>query len=87
MSPRRATCSPERSPPREIDVRTGASAARVSHESGQFAVHLDGDQALAAQRVLVATGRRTDLAALGVDAVGVDERARAIEDALADLDN
>ncbi|XVV00959.1 dihydrolipoyl dehydrogenase family protein [Actinosynnema sp. CA-248983] len=62
-----------------IDVRTGASAARVSHESGQFAVHLDGGRVPTARRLLVATGRRTDLAALGVGAVGVDERARVIE--------
>jgi pyruvate/2-oxoglutarate dehydrogenase complex dihydrolipoamide dehydrogenase (E3) component len=51
----------------------------VSDESGQFAVHLDGGEVLAAGRLLVATGRRTDLAALGVGTVGVDEQARTIE--------
>jgi pyruvate/2-oxoglutarate dehydrogenase complex dihydrolipoamide dehydrogenase (E3) component len=62
-----------------IRVRAGVSAKRVSHESGQFAVHLDGGEVLAAVRLLVATGRRTDLAALGVGTVGVDEQARTIE--------
>ncbi|MGH4014788.1 MAG: dihydrolipoyl dehydrogenase family protein [Pseudonocardiaceae bacterium] len=62
-----------------IDVRTGVSAAQVSHQDDEFAVRLDGGEVLRAQRLLVATGRRTDLAALGVGAVGLDEQARTIE--------
>lgn len=61
-----------------ISVRTGVSAMRVSHGSGRFAVHLDDGGVLGGQRLLVATGRRTDLAALGVGAVGLDEQARTI---------
>ncbi|HEV2088067.1 MAG TPA: NAD(P)/FAD-dependent oxidoreductase [Cryptosporangiaceae bacterium] len=61
-----------------IGVRTGVSAVRVGHGSGEFAVHLDGGGVLSGQRLLVATGRRTDLAALGVGAVGLDERGRTI---------
>jgi pyruvate/2-oxoglutarate dehydrogenase complex dihydrolipoamide dehydrogenase (E3) component len=62
-----------------IGVRTGVSAAQVSHETGGFAVHLHGGELLRAQQLLVATGRRTDLSALGVGAVGLDERSRVIE--------
>lgn len=61
-----------------IGVRTGVSATRVSHESGRFTVQLDSGDVLAAQRLLVATGRRTDLAALGIAAVGLDEQAGTI---------
>ncbi|MGH3930252.1 MAG: dihydrolipoyl dehydrogenase family protein [Pseudonocardiaceae bacterium] len=62
-----------------IEIRTGESVARVSQESGQFAVCLEGGQVLTAQRLLVATGRRTDLAALGVGSLGLDEQAATIE--------
>jgi len=62
-----------------IDVRAGVSAAHVGYQDGQFAVQLQGAEALAAKRLLVATGRRTDLAALGVGAAGLDEQAGTIE--------
>src|SRR6478672_3396159 len=62
-----------------IDVRAGVSAAGVGHDDGQFTVTLQGGDVLAAQQLLVATGRRTDLAALGVDAIGLDDQARTIE--------
>ncbi|WP_309117698.1 NAD(P)/FAD-dependent oxidoreductase [Saccharothrix sp.] len=61
-----------------IGVRTGASAERVDHASERFTVRLDNGEALTARHLLVATGRRTDLAALGVGAVGLDEQARTI---------
>jgi pyruvate/2-oxoglutarate dehydrogenase complex dihydrolipoamide dehydrogenase (E3) component len=60
-----------------IKVCTDAPAERVSHNGTRFTVHL-GMSALTAERLLVATGRRADLAALGVAAVGLDEKARAI---------
>ncbi|MGH8996914.1 MAG: FAD-dependent oxidoreductase, partial [Acidimicrobiales bacterium] len=60
-----------------IDVRTGHPAARVSHDGRQFTVQLNGDTLTAAQ-LLVATGRRTRLAELGVAALGVDAAARTI---------
>ncbi|HEX5349063.1 MAG TPA: NAD(P)/FAD-dependent oxidoreductase [Pseudonocardiaceae bacterium] len=62
-----------------IDVRAGVSAAGVGHDDGQFTVTLQGGEVLAAQQLLVATGRRTDLAALGVGAAGLDDQARTIE--------
>jgi pyruvate/2-oxoglutarate dehydrogenase complex dihydrolipoamide dehydrogenase (E3) component len=60
-----------------ITVRTGAKVSRVSHDGSAFALEVDG-QELTAERLLVAAGRRTDLAALGVAAVGLDENAKGI---------
>jgi pyruvate/2-oxoglutarate dehydrogenase complex dihydrolipoamide dehydrogenase (E3) component len=60
-----------------IKVCTDAPAERVSYSGTQFSVHL-GLSTLMAERLLVATGRRVDLAALGVGAVGLDETARSI---------
>jgi len=60
-----------------IRVCTNAPAERVSHNGTHFTVHL-GNSAHTAERLLVATGRRADLAALGVAALGLDEKARAI---------
>ena len=61
-----------------IDVHTGQVAERVSHGSGGFTVTLAGGTELTADALLVATGRRTDLAGVGVGAVGIDESLRAI---------
>jgi len=61
-----------------ITVRTGARAERVGHDGRRFTAALAGGEVLTAQRLLVATGRRADLSALGVGAYGVDETARAI---------
>ena len=60
-----------------IEVRTGTPATSVSHDGRQFTVRLDGGT-LTAQRLLVATGRRTRLAGLGVAAAGVQENGRTI---------
>ncbi len=60
-----------------ITVCTNAPAERVSHNGTHFTVHL-GDSAITAERLLVATGRRVDLASLGVASVGLDAAARSI---------
>jgi pyruvate/2-oxoglutarate dehydrogenase complex dihydrolipoamide dehydrogenase (E3) component len=60
-----------------ITVCTSAPADRVSHNGTHFTVHL-GMSVHTAERLLVATGRRTDLAALGVAAVGLDASAKVI---------
>jgi pyruvate/2-oxoglutarate dehydrogenase complex dihydrolipoamide dehydrogenase (E3) component len=62
-----------------IRVRANARARRVRHGDGRFEVELDGGETLSGERLLVATGRRTDLAAVGLGAVGVDESARFVE--------
>jgi pyruvate/2-oxoglutarate dehydrogenase complex dihydrolipoamide dehydrogenase (E3) component len=61
-----------------ISVHTGSRAERISHDGDDFTVRLaDGDE-LTSERLLVATGRRTDLASLGAGAVGIDEQGRAV---------
>jgi pyruvate/2-oxoglutarate dehydrogenase complex dihydrolipoamide dehydrogenase (E3) component len=60
-----------------IAVRTGIPAAKVSHDGDQFTVDL-GTGEVTARQVLVATGRRTGLAGLGVAALGLDPAARTI---------
>ncbi|MBB2910904.1 pyruvate/2-oxoglutarate dehydrogenase complex dihydrolipoamide dehydrogenase (E3) component [Streptosporangium becharense] len=62
-----------------ITVRTGAAARRVDHDGSVFTVETGEGPAVRAQRLLVATGRRSDLSALGVGAFGLDESARSIE--------
>jgi pyruvate/2-oxoglutarate dehydrogenase complex dihydrolipoamide dehydrogenase (E3) component len=61
-----------------IAVRAGARAEHAGHDGRQFTVTLAGGETLAAQRLLVATGRHADLAALGIGAYGLDEAARSI---------
>ncbi|RNL80588.1 dihydrolipoyl dehydrogenase family protein [Halostreptopolyspora alba] len=62
-----------------ISVHTGTSARRVRYLDGQFSVELSSGTTLSAECLLVATGRRSDLATLGVGAVGLDESARTVE--------
>jgi pyruvate/2-oxoglutarate dehydrogenase complex dihydrolipoamide dehydrogenase (E3) component len=62
-----------------MELRTGARIERVEGDGGTGAVvHLDDGSTLQADRLLVATGRRSDLASLGVGALGLDESARSI---------
>jgi pyruvate/2-oxoglutarate dehydrogenase complex dihydrolipoamide dehydrogenase (E3) component len=61
-----------------IQVLTGVGVSSVSYADGQFTVDL-GDQALTAEKLLVAAGRRTNLHGLGLDAVGLDPEAKVLE--------
>jgi len=61
-----------------IGVRAGALAERAGHDGRRFTVGLADGEALTAQRLLVATGRRADPSALGVGAYGIDETARTV---------
>ncbi|GAB0103500.1 NAD(P)/FAD-dependent oxidoreductase [Nocardia sp. JMUB6875] len=61
-----------------IDVRSGVRGSAVRHDGREFTLELDNGESLRAERLLVATGRRTDLAALGIGAVGLDESAKSI---------
>ena len=61
-----------------IGVRTGVAASEISHDGAAFMVTLAGGERLSAAELLVATGRRTGLAAVGAGAVGIDEHARAV---------
>jgi pyruvate/2-oxoglutarate dehydrogenase complex dihydrolipoamide dehydrogenase (E3) component len=59
-----------------VAVRTSARVTEVHRDGGRLAVGLDDGTRLAAAQLLVATGRRADLAAVGLGAVGVDETPR-----------
>jgi pyruvate/2-oxoglutarate dehydrogenase complex dihydrolipoamide dehydrogenase (E3) component len=67
-----------------MTVHTGVRATRVSYdgardagEDGRFTLEFGAERSTA-ERLLVATGRRSDLAALGVAAIGLDENASTI---------
>ncbi|GAB2852263.1 NAD(P)/FAD-dependent oxidoreductase [Actinocorallia aurea] len=60
-----------------ITVLTGARASRVSHDGAEFTLEFGGGT-VRAERLLVATGRRTDLERLGIASVGLDPKARSI---------
>ncbi len=61
-----------------IQVLTGVAISSVSYEDGRFRIALDG-QEIDAEKVLVAAGRRPNLADLGLDTVGLDPSAHALE--------
>ncbi len=59
-----------------VDVRTGVDIRRIDHD-GVFRVRT-GDGELAAAALVVATGRRTNLADVGLETVGLDPTAREL---------
>ena len=61
-----------------MEVVTGAGIERVSHDGDGFAVQL-ADRALRAERLLVAAGRRNNLAGIGLEHVGLDPDARVLD--------
>lgn len=61
-----------------IAVRTGVEATKVGHDGRRFTVRIDDGDVGRAERLLVATGRQTDLVALGVGTVGINEQAATI---------
>jgi pyruvate/2-oxoglutarate dehydrogenase complex dihydrolipoamide dehydrogenase (E3) component len=60
-----------------IAVHTSAKVTEVHRDGRRVAVGLDNGRTIAAAQLLVATGRRADLAAVGLGAVGIDESQRA----------
>jgi pyruvate/2-oxoglutarate dehydrogenase complex dihydrolipoamide dehydrogenase (E3) component len=62
-----------------ITVHTGARAEKVTHGGDGIVVTLDDGTDLTAERLLVATGRATDLAGLGAGEVGIDPDAKFVE--------
>ncbi|MGD0373220.1 MAG: NAD(P)/FAD-dependent oxidoreductase [Streptosporangiaceae bacterium] len=62
-----------------IGVHTRITAASVVHDGAEFTVTLAGGTKLTATALLVATGRRAGLAEVGVGAIGLDEKAPAIQ--------
>ena len=62
-----------------IAVYTGTHPQRVDRSGFEFTVELEGGASLTARELLVATGRHADLTALGLDTVGLDPGARAVD--------
>jgi pyruvate/2-oxoglutarate dehydrogenase complex dihydrolipoamide dehydrogenase (E3) component len=61
-----------------IDVRTRVSASYITHDGVVFGVKLADGEALTATELLVATGRKANLAGAGLAAAGIDENARFV---------
>jgi pyruvate/2-oxoglutarate dehydrogenase complex dihydrolipoamide dehydrogenase (E3) component len=61
-----------------VDVRTRATVVGVEHDDRGFEVTLDDGTTLRAERLLVATGRRAALGALGLATIGLDGEGRAV---------
>ncbi|MCC3273656.1 NAD(P)/FAD-dependent oxidoreductase [Arthrobacter zhangbolii] len=64
-----------------VDVRTNTSPASVrGADDGGVHLELEGGESVAADKLLVSTGRRPALADLGLDEVGLDPRTLEVDD-------
>ncbi len=61
-----------------IDVHTGADIVGVTHAEGRFHVEL-GEQTLEAEKLLVVAGRANNLSDIGLETVGLDPEAAALD--------
>ena len=59
-----------------VDMGVGVKVSEVHREGARVAVALEDGTTAAAAQLLVATGRRADLATIGVGAISVDESQR-----------
>lgn len=62
-----------------VDVRAGVGAERVERGGEGVVVTLAGGQTVTGERLLVAAGRRPNLADLGLETVGLDPAARSLD--------
>lgn len=62
----------------QIAVHTGAKIISAHTDDDEVVLDLEGTGPVRGQRLLVATGRRPDLTALGAATIGVDEGARSL---------
>lgn len=62
-----------------VALHAGARAARVRAAGPAITVEIEGGPEVTAERLLVATGRRADLHAIGADGAGLDPNARWID--------
>jgi len=60
-----------------ISIHTGTRASAVRHDGERFTITA-GNNELIAERLLVAVGRRVNIADLGLDTVGLEANARTI---------
>jgi pyruvate/2-oxoglutarate dehydrogenase complex dihydrolipoamide dehydrogenase (E3) component len=61
-----------------VQVLTGLEVESVAYADGTFTIDL-GDQHVAADKLLVATGRRPNLADIGLETVGLDPDAEVVD--------
>ena len=61
-----------------VTVLTGVQVSSVSYDGGRFTVQA-GEEQVEAEKLLVAVGRRTEIADLGLDSVGVDAGGRTVD--------
>jgi len=61
-----------------MKVMTGVRVSQITHDGGRFTLAAEGRGDIEAERLLVATGRRPDLAELSLGSIGLDEKARSI---------
>ena len=61
-----------------LHVRTGVKVGGVSHSDQGFAVDV-GDGEVSGERLLIATGRRSNVADIGLETIGLDPTARFID--------
>jgi pyruvate/2-oxoglutarate dehydrogenase complex dihydrolipoamide dehydrogenase (E3) component len=61
-----------------IDVRTGVGVDAVRHDGSRFEISVGGET-LAAERLLVATGRRLNLHDIGLEQLGIDPGVRHLD--------
>jgi len=61
-----------------IAVHTGATVTGVEHGDGSFTTRMESGDRVTGERLLVATGRRVDLAAIGAGTIGIDETGHSL---------
>lgn len=61
-----------------IQVLTGAKIESVSHVEGRFTVQV-GDDAVSADKLLVAAGRTSNISDIGLETLGLDPKAKTVE--------
>ena len=59
-------------------MRTGTAVESVHHDGRRFTIAVGGEEPTVVDRLLVATGRRADLARINVASIGLDDSAPAI---------
>jgi len=62
-----------------IDLRLGAKAVQVTRGGGTVTVQLEGGTSVQGAELLVSVGRRARVAELGLDSVGLDPDAKALQ--------
>lgn len=62
-----------------VAIRTGSKARRVTHDGAEFTVHIEGSDPVRGEKLLVAVGRRSNFADLGLAAAGLDANAPVID--------